>query len=81
MIHFLDALSHFNITPYPYDWKQHFRYNGTIIWTKRPSWIFIDPQMDRKVDPMPQIIGDSGQIKALQGPFKVQIDNCFYVDL
>ena len=41
----------------------------------------MNPQMDHLIDPERQFLGDPGQIKALQGPFKVQIDNSFYVDL
>ena len=41
----------------------------------------MDPQMDTEMDPATQILGDLDQIKALQGPFKVHIDQFFYIDL
>ena len=42
---------------------------------------FTDPHTDPEMDPARQISGDAGQIKALQGPFKVHMDKFFYIDL
>ena len=39
-----------------------------------PSGTFMDPQMDSKFDPARLILKDPCQVKALQGPSKVQID-------
>ena len=41
----------------------------------------MDLQIDPKMGPLKQILGDPDQIKALQGPFKVHIDQFFYIDL
>ena len=40
-----------------------------------------DPQMDPKIDPARLILGNPCQLKALQGPSKVQIDHFFFIDL
>ena len=37
----------------------------------------MDPQMNPKMDSGMDILGDPDQIKALQGPFKVHIDDFF----
>ena len=40
----------------------------------------MDPKMDPKIDPARQILEDPCQLKALQGPSKIQIDQ-FFIDL
>ena len=40
----------------------------------------MDPQMDPRIDTARLILGDPCQLKALQGPSKVQIDQ-FFMDL
>ena len=45
-----------------------------MILTNGPSWTFMDPQKDPKMDPATQILGDPDQLKAPQGHFKVHID-------
>ena len=45
---------------------------------REPSWTFMDPQMDPKIDPARLILGDPYLSKALHGPSKVQIDPFFY---
>ena len=47
---------------------------------REPSWTFIDPEMDPKVDPARLILGDPCRLKVLQGPSKVQSDP-FFIDL
>ena len=51
-----------------------------IVILREPSWTFMDPQMDPKIDPARLILEDPCQLKALQGPSKVQIDH-FFIDL
>ena len=47
---------------------------------REPSWTFMDPQLDPKIDPARLILGDPCRLKALQGPSKVQIDQFFFID-
>ena len=44
---------------------------------REPSWNFLDPQMDPKIDPARLILGDPCKEKTLQGPFNVHIDQFF----
>ena len=48
---------------------------------REPSWTFMDPQMDPKIDPARLILEDPCRLKALQGPSKVQIDQFHFIDL
>ena len=48
---------------------------------REPSATFRYPQMDPKIDPARLILGNPCQLKALQGPSKVQINHFFFIDL
>ena len=46
-----------------------------------PSWTFMDPQVDPKIDIARLILKDPCRLKAPQGPSKVQIDDFLFIDL
>ena len=48
---------------------------------REPIWTFMDPQMGPKIDAARLILEDPCQLKALQGPSKVQIDQFLFIDL
>ena len=76
---------HFYSAPYllapPIILEHFFGHCGTLSGLKGPSWTFMDPKMDPKMDPARQISGDPWQKRALQGPFRVQSDQFFQIDL